>query len=105
MSHIWHTAWGEISQEELAEKRLQREAQLQELFVQETKIREAIQELEKSETVFLGAVRALIRLKNKRVFTKELAENLIDKIYLYPNKRIEVVFTFEDAFQKVREIK
>ena len=96
---------GKISQEELAERRLQRETQLQELLGQETEIREAIRRLEKTETVYLAAIRALIRLKSKRVFTKELAESLIDKIYLYPGKRIEVVFAFEDVFRKVREIK
>ena len=96
---------GKISQEELAERRLQREAQLQELLGQETEIREAIRGLEKTETVYLAAIRALIRLKSKRVFTKELAESLIDKIYLYPGKRIEVVCAFEDVFRKVKEIK
>lgn len=84
---------------------MQRESRLRELSERETEIREAIQGLEKTEKDFLGAVRALIRLKNKRVFTKELAESLIDKIYLYPDKRIEVVFAFEDVFRKVREAK
>lgn len=93
---------GKISQEELAERRYQREEQLQELSAQETEIRETIQGMEKTEKAFLSAVRALIKLKNKRVFTKELAESLIDKIYLYPDKRIEVVFTFEDVFQSVQ---
>lgn len=96
---------GKISQEELGERRMQRESRLRELSERETEIREAIQGLEKTEKDFLGAVRALIRLKNKRVFTKELAESLIDKIYLYPDKRIEVVFAFEDVFRKVREAK
>ncbi len=59
------------------------------------------QKLENNEKVFLSAVRALVRLKDRRVFTKELVNALIDKIYVYPGKRVEVVFAFEDAFQKV----
>lgn len=92
---------GKLSQEELKEKRRQREAGLQELLDREAKLREVIRNLDKNEKVFLSAVRALVRLKDRRVFTKELVNALFDKIYVYPGKRIEVVFAFEDVFQKV----
>ena len=53
-------------------------------------------ENEDTET-YLKAVRALIKLKNEQVLTKELIETLIDKIYVYPWKRVEVLFTYSDA--------
>lgn len=92
---------GKLSQEELTERKQQREAGLQELLIREAKLKEAIRKLENNEKVFLSAVRALVRLKDRRVFTKELVNALINKIYVYPGKRVEVVFAFEDVFQKV----
>lgn len=91
---------GKLSQEEMLAESRQREAKIQELSNKETGLREAIQKLEKKEKAYLSVIRALIRLKDGKVFTKELVAALIDKIYVYPGKRIEVVFTFEDVFQK-----
>jgi len=36
-------------------------------------------------------------LKNEQVLTKELIETLIEKIHVYPGKRVEVLFTYSDA--------
>lgn len=91
---------GKLSQEELADARQCREKQLQQLIESETELQDKIRQFDKKEKVFLDAVRALIKLKNHRVFTKELVTALIEKIYLYPDKRVEVVFTFEDIFRK-----
>ena len=52
----------------------------------------------------MKAVRALIKLKNEQVLTKELIETLIDKIYVYPGKRVEVLFTYSDALVE-RQVK
>ena len=52
----------------------------------------------------MKAVRALIKLKNEQVLTKELIETLIDKIYVYPWKRVEVLFTYSDALVE-RQVK
>ena len=92
---------GEMTSEELAARRLQRKTRLQELSDKEAEIQRTIQEWEKKEKVFLSAVRALVRLKGEKVFTKELVAALIERICIFPGKRMEVVFTFEDAFWKV----
>jgi len=93
---------GKLSWQEWMGKKQLKEAEQQEFQAQEIKLQETIRKLEKSEKIFLSAVRALVRLKDGRVFTKELVTALIDKIYVYPEKRVEVVFTFEDVFQKAR---
>ena len=92
---------GEMTSEELAAGKLQRKTRLQELSDKEAETQKTIQEWEKKEKVFLSAVRALIRLKGEKVFTKELVAALIERICIFPGKRLEVVFSFEDAFWKV----
>lgn len=92
---------GEMTSDELAAGRLQRKTRLQELSNKEVETQKTIQEWEKKEKVFLSAVRALIRLKGEKVFTKELVAALIERICIFPGKRMEVVFTFEDVFGKV----
>jgi len=39
-------------------------------------------------------------LKNEQVLTKELIETLIEKIHVYPGKRVEVLFTYSDALME-----
>lgn len=92
---------GEMTSEELAVGKLQRKTRLQELSDKEAETQKTIQEWEKKEKVFLSAVRALIRLRGEKVFTKKLIAALIERICIFPGKRMEVVFTFEDAFWKV----
>jgi len=40
------------------------------------------------------AIMNLMKLKNSSVLDKELIDLLVDKIYLYPGKRIEIVYSF-----------
>lgn len=49
---------------------------------------------------YLKAVRSLVKLRNQKELTKDLAEALIEKIYVYPGKRVEVVFTYSDVLMK-----
>ena len=60
---------------------------------------------ERDGETYLKAVRALMKLKNEQVLTKELIETLIDKIYVYPGKRVEVLFTYSDALMEGRVAK
>ena len=59
--------------------------------------------LEKLETKYLAAIKALIKLKNGKDLTKDVVEAFIAKIYVYPGKRIEVLFTVTaDSMEGVR---
>ena len=71
---------------------------------QESSFKEQEVSLERDGETYLKAVRALIKLKNEQVLTKELIETLIDKIYVYPWKRVEVLFTYSDALVE-RQVK
>ena len=67
---------------------------------QEKSFREQEVSLERDGETYLKAVRALVKLKSGQVLTKELIETLIDKIYVYPGKRVEVLFTYSDALME-----
>ena len=47
----------------------------------------------KQETRYLAAIKALLKLKSGKELTKDMAEAFISRIYVYPGKRIEVLFT------------
>ena len=49
--------------------------------------------LEKLETKYLAAIKALLKLKSGKYLTKDAVEAFVEKIYVYPGKRIEVLFT------------
>lgn len=42
----------------------------------------------------MKAIRSLVKLKSQKELTKDMVEALIEKIYVYPGKRVEVVFTY-----------
>ena len=71
---------------------------------QESSFKEQEVSLERDGETYLKAVRALIKLKNEQVLTSELIESLIDKIYVYPGQRVEVLFTYSDALLE-RQVK
>ena len=50
----------------------------------------------KIQEKYLRAVRSLLRLKKSKDLTMELVDALIEKIYVYPEKRIEVQFGYTD---------
>lgn len=81
-----------------------KENRLRDLEKQEKNFREQEVSLERDGETYLKAVRALIKLKNEQVLTRELIESLIDKIYVYPGKRVEVLFTYSDALVE-RQVK
>lgn len=95
---------GNLSQKDYVEYKMCKENRLQDLEKQEKNFREQEVSLERDGETYLKAVRALIKLKNEQVLTRELIESLIDKIYVYPGKRVEVLFTYSDALVE-RQVK
>ena len=81
-----------------------KENRLRDLEKQEKNFRKQEVSLERDGETYLKAVRALIKLKNEQVLTRELIESLIDKIYVYPGKMVEVLFTYSDALME-RQVK
>lgn len=96
---------GNLSQKDYVEYKMCKENRLRDLEKQESSLKEQEVNLERDGETYLKAVRALIKLKNEQVLTKELIETLIDKIYVYPGKRVEVLFTYSDALMEGRVAK
>ena len=91
---------GSLSQKDYVAYKMQKEDQMRDLEKQERQYQEQISMLERDEEVYLKAVRALVKWKDKQVLTKELVETLIEKIYVYPGKRVEVLFRYSNALME-----
>lgn len=87
---------GVISQEEYVRYRLQAGEYMGKLEKQKIRYQDAIKATEKKGEIYLKAIQSLIKFKKQKELTKDLIEALIDKIYIYPGKRIEVEFAFSD---------
>lgn len=87
---------GKFPQEEYVRYRLWKEEHLRELEKQKKRYQEEGKKLERKGEIYLKAVRSLIKLKSGNVLTKELVEVLIERIYVYLGKRVEIVFTYGD---------
>ncbi len=91
---------GVISQKEYMDDKTRKEGQLAGLEKARRELEERQERLAKKEETYRKAVRSLLRWKQKKELTKELVGLLIEKIYVYPGRRVEVVFWYTDAFQK-----
>ncbi len=85
---------GKILQKDYVAYKMQQEDKLIELRKVEEGQKKDIKALEKLSGRYLSAIRALLKLKSGKELTKDMVEAFISKIYVYPGKRIEVLFTF-----------
>lgn len=85
---------GKISQKDYVVYKMQQEDKLIELRKVEDGQKKDIKALEKLSGKYLSAIKALLKLKSGKELTKDMVEAFISKIYVYPGKRIEVLFTF-----------
>lgn len=88
---------GSLSQKDYVGYKMCKENRLRDLEKQEKSFRDREVSLARDGEAYLEAVRALVKLKSEQVVTKEFIEALTDKIYVYPGKRLEVLFTYSDA--------
>ena len=88
---------GSLPQEEYVRYRLWKDERLQELEKLKSQHQEEAKALERKGAIYLKAIRCLIKLKSGGELTKELVEALIERIYVYPGKRVEVLFTYSDV--------
>lgn len=89
---------GSISQKEFAAFQLCARKRLEEMTKELDAMPGGERKLRKAGERYLRSIRSLIRWDGRQGLTKELVETLIERIYVYPGKRIEVVFSYMDAF-------
>ena len=85
---------GKIPQKEYVDFKMKQADRLADLDKQQDRQQKDIKVLEKLSGKYLAAIKALLKLKNGKELTKDMIEAFISKIYVYPGKRIEVIFTF-----------
>lgn len=81
---------GKMPQKEYVSFKMEQEKRLRELKKQEEEQAERKKGMEKVQERYLKAVRSLLKLKDTEELTTEMVDSLIEKIHVYPGKRIEV---------------
>lgn len=85
---------GKIPQKEYVAFKMKQEDRLADLRRRQEEQQKERKALDKLRGKYLSAVRALLKLKSGKELTKDMTEAFISKIYVYPGKWIEVIFTF-----------
>ena len=89
---------GKIEQKDYVSFKMQQESQMVDFKKQKEGREKEIEKLNKLSTKYLAVVKALLKLKNESVLTKDMIDAFISKIYVYPGKRVEVLFAFTADF-------
>lgn len=85
---------GKIPQKEYVAFKMSQVDILEDLRKQQESQQQEIRALDKLSGKYMAAIKALLKLKSGKELTKDMIEAFISKIYVYPGKRIEVIFTF-----------
>ena len=85
---------GKIPQKEYVAFKMRQADILEDLRKQQESQQQEIRALDKLSGKYMAAIQALLKLKSGKELTKDMIEAFISKIYVYPGKRIEVIFTF-----------
>ena len=80
---------GKMPQKEYVGFKMEQEESLRELKKQEKELEESRRGMEKVQEKYLRAVRSLLKLKDTGELTTEMVDSLIEKIHVYPGKRVE----------------
>ncbi len=80
---------GKMSQKEYVSFKLEQDVRLRALERQEKDLEEKQKGMEKVRERYLKAVRSMLKLKDTGELTMEMVDSLIEKIHVYPGKRIE----------------
>lgn len=87
---------GRMPQKEYVSFKMEQEMRLRELERQETYLEEKQKGMEKVRERYLKAVRSLLKLKDTGELTTEMVDSLIEKIHVYPGKRIEAELRYRN---------
>ena len=85
---------GKVPQKEYVDFKMKQADILEDLRKQQESQKQEIRALDKLSGKYMAAIKALLKLKSGKELTKDMIEAFISKIYVYPGKRIEVIFTF-----------
>ena len=87
-AYVAYREW-KLTQKEYVSFKMEQDVHLRELERQETYLEERQKGMEKVRERYLKAVRSMLKLKDTGELTMEMVDSLIEKIHVYPGKRIE----------------
>lgn len=85
---------GRLPQKEYVDFKMKQAEYLYELEKRAGTLNKKQKEIEKVQEKYLKAIRSLLKMKNGESLTMELVDALVEKIYVYPGKRVEVQFRY-----------
>ncbi|MDD3240215.1 MAG: recombinase family protein [Lachnospira sp.] len=91
---------GDLKQSNYVELKMKNVDKKQSISNQIEEIKTCQMSLSKVSEKFTAAIRALLRMKSGKELTKDLIEALIERINVYPGKRIEIVYRYSDELLK-----
>ncbi|MCI8408325.1 MAG: recombinase family protein [Lachnospiraceae bacterium] len=91
---------GKITEEDYISFKTQQEKRVIDLKKQKEEQEEKLKKIEKASAKYLTDIRSLIKLKNETDLKKEMLENFMEEIYVYPGKRVEIILTFASDYRK-----
>ena len=87
---------GEMSQKEYVAYKMQQEDKKQDLDRQLARIEDDVKKADILEKKVPAMVRSILHLRSGKELTKEMVEALVDRIYVYPGKRVEISWGYTD---------
>ena len=85
---------GKLPRKEYVDFKMKQAEYLQELEKETGELKKKQMEIDKVQEKYLKAIRSLLKMKNGENLTMEFVDSWIEKIYVYPGKRIEVQFRY-----------
>ena len=85
---------GTLRQKEYVAHKLKQENRVRELLDRQTELLDRQKVLQKTEEKYLRAIKSLLKLKSGKELTTQIINDLIERIYVYPGKRIEIQFRY-----------
>lgn len=85
---------GALRQKEYVAHKLQQENRVRELQNRQAELLDRQKVLQKAGEKYLRAVKSLLKLKSGKELTTQIINDLIERIYVYPGKRIEIQFRY-----------
>ncbi|MFP3155434.1 recombinase family protein [Lachnospiraceae bacterium ZAX-1] len=92
-----HNGWQD-SLQRFKESKKQNEKQREKIEKQKADAEAGVKTIEREAAKMQRAIRALCKLKDENVFTRELVNDFAERVLVYPGKRVEIEFAFSKAF-------
>ncbi len=100
---IRDVSMGAIDKASYDEQKMKLKQELQTLISAEKAVQQALREEEQSKTVSAQRLALLKDVQSKPQLDRTLLRQLVERIYIYPDKHIEIKFNYRDPYQEAAD--